>query len=571
MKKLLCVISAFAVLHGAQAQLTTFQTNGAPDKRHTVFAFTNAHIQADAETVIGNGTMLVQDGMITDIGTTVNIPKGAVVYDMQGKWIYPSFIDPYTTYGMPEPKRSPWTPGPQYFSARDGAYGWNDALKPETDASAVFSSDKKAAEEMRGLGFGTVMVYSNDGIARGTASCVTLNAEDGDNSVFVKQKVANCLSFDKGTSRQEYPSSLMGAIALLRQTYYDADWYRTAKNRKEFNLSLEAWNNVQSLPQIFETTDKWNVLRADKVGDEFNIQYIFKGSGNEYQRMNEMKNTNASFILPLNFPKAFDVSDPYDAEQIAYTDLKHWEMAPLNPGAFEKYGINFALTTSDLEDKKDFWENLRKAIKFGLSEKAALKALTTVPAQLLGIADKTGALKKGLLANFIITNGNVFTDDAVIWENWVKGKQYILRDANTVDVRGTYSMTVGGNPMTLDVEGDIFKPRGSFKKIDSIKGPVNVSCDGNRVDISWTYKKSGTTVLLTGLIDPKTKAMSGSGQEPDGTWIKWSATQTAPFTPKPEPKDTTAPDIPSLDDVIYPFAPFGRTIKDSLEIDRFQM
>lgn len=571
MKKCFAVVASFLFVFVLQAQTVTFPVNGATDNRHTVFAFTNAHIQQDPETIITSGTMLVKDGIIIEIGTAVTVPKGAVVYDMQGKWIYPSFIDPYTNYGMPEPKRGPYNPGPQYESTRQGAYGWNDALKPETDASRLFTSDTRVADEYRKLGFGTVMSFSKDGISRGTGACISLNAEDGDNAVVVKDKAAACYSFDKGTSRQDYPSSLMGSIALLRQTYSDADWYRTAKNRPEYNITLESWNAIQSLPQFFETTDKWNVLRADKLGDEFKVQYIFKGSGNEYQRIAEMKATNGSFIIPLNFPEAFDVEDPYDADLIDYAELKHWEMAPLNPSAFEKNNIPFALTASDLKDKKEFWANLRKAIKYGLTTKAALKALTQTPAQLLGISDKTGSLKKGMMANFIITNGDVFSEEVILWENWVKGHRYILKDYNTIDLRGTYNLSINNqNAQTLKIEGDVFKLKGTITS-DTAKEPANISLNGSSLNISFESKSKEGTIRLSGTVNTETMYLSGRGQMPDGTWVDWMATQTAKYIPKTETKDpAAASDLPTLDEVIYPFASYGRTKQDSLQIDKFQ-
>lgn len=569
MKKLYTAFASLLLAICIQAQTVTFPSNGAVDNRHTVFAFTNARIQQDPETVIEKGTLLVRDGQIIEVGPAVNIPKGAVVYDLQGKWIYASFIDPYTNYGIPEPKRSPggYT-GPQMESGRSGAYGWNDALKPETDASRLFSSDAKSADEYRRLGFGTVMSYNKDGIARGTAACVSLNAEDGDNSVIVKDKAAACYSFDKGTSRQDYPSSLMGAIALLRQTYSDAGWYRTAKNRPEYNITLESWNAIQSLPQFFETTDKWNVLRADKLGDEFNVQYVFKGSGNEYQRIAEMKGTKGSFIIPLNFPDAYDVEDPYDAEMADYAELKHWELAPLNPSAFEKNNIPFALTTSDLRDKKDFWANLRKAIRYGLSTKAALNALTSTPAKLLGVSDKAGAVRKGMMASFIITNGDVFSEDAIIWENWVKGHRYILRDYNTPDLRGTYNLSLNNETFTLKIEGDMFKLKGTVS-MDTVKEAANVTLSNGMVTISFDWKSKEGNVRLSGSVNAATLYMSGRGQYPDGTWVDWMATQTAKNPSKAETKAPNAADLPGLEDVIYPFSAYGRTMSDSLGYDNF--
>lgn len=112
-------------------------------------------------------------------------------------------------------------------------------MKPETDAAKIFTSNIKDAEELRNIGFGTVQSFNKDGIARGTSVCVTLNAEDGDNAVMVKDKATACFSLDKGSSKQDYPSSTMGAIALLRQTNYDAEWYRNEKDKKNLTLRLK--------------------------------------------------------------------------------------------------------------------------------------------------------------------------------------------------------------------------------------------------------------------------------------------------------------------------------------------
>src|SRR5690606_16416307 len=212
-------------------------------------------------------------------------------------------------------------------------------------------------------------------------------ASQKENFVLLKESAAAHYSFSRGSSAQTYPRSIMGVIALLRQTFLDAQWYKTMQASPEgmpanegINKGLKAWNENLNLPAIFEANDKWNDLRADKIGDEFGIQFIIKAGGNEYERIQEMKVSGASFILPLHFPKAMDVEDPNEARFVSLSDMKHWEMAPSNPASFEKAGIPFALTASDLEDTKDFLTNLRKAISYGLSEDKALESLTKIPA-----------------------------------------------------------------------------------------------------------------------------------------------------------------------------------------------
>jgi hypothetical protein len=169
----------------------------------------------------------------------------------------------------------------------------------------------------------------------------------------------------------------MGVIALLRQTYFDAQWYKQTANKKEYNINLEEWNNQQSLPQVFDAGGDWlHILRADKVGDEFGVQYIIKSKGDEYQRIAEVAKTKASLIVPLNFPKAFDVEDPYKADWVSLEEMKHWELAPTNAAALQKAGVDFAFTAADLEKKEEFLNALRKAVKYGLDSAVALKALT---------------------------------------------------------------------------------------------------------------------------------------------------------------------------------------------------
>ena len=399
----------FFITNSLMAQ-KTFPVNGIADPRETVFAFTNATIVQDADHTLEKATLLVLKDKIMAIGTNITVPSNAVVIDCSGKYLYPSFIDLYSDYGVPTPKREGggfnFNAPSQLTSNTKGAFSWNQALKPEVNAANLFTINDKDAETWRGAGFGSVLTHQHDGIARGSGVFVTL-ANTSDNFVMLKKKASAQYSFSKGTSTQSYPTSMMGSIALLRQAYLDADWYKSlpaGKPGEGENLSLEAWNQLQELPQIFEANDKWNCVRANRIASEFGKKYIIKAGGNEYQRINDMAFTKASFILPLNFPKPMDVEDPNDARYVSLENLKHWEMAPGNPAAFEKANINFCLTADGTKDSKTFFADLKKAIESGLSEKAALNALTKNPAQMINVYDIVGSLEKGKLANFIITD-----------------------------------------------------------------------------------------------------------------------------------------------------------------------
>lgn len=455
--KLLLTGLLFATMLQAQE---TFPVNGVADKREGCYAFTNATIVTNAQNTLTNATLIIRDGKIVSVGTTgIVIPKDAVVIDCKDKYIYPSFVDIYSDYGIAAPARGAggfnFNAPAQIASNTKGAYGWNQAIKPETDASRVFAVDDAKARTLREVGFGTVLTHVKDGIARGTGTVVTL-ANQNENLVMLKEKASAHYSFNKGTSTQSYPSSVMGSIALLRQSYLDAQWYKNKPAKEGVNFSLQAWNDNQSLPQIFEAEDKWNDLRADRIAKEFGSQYIIKGGGNEYQRIKDIAATKATYILSLNFPQAMDVEDPNDARSVSLGDMKHWELAPTNPSAFEKANIPFCLTTADLRDPKQFMTNLRKAIEMGLSEAKAMEALTKVPATLLGVYDKVGSLETGKLANFLITSGPIFSDKTTILHNWVQGDKYAVKEDAWYDIKGIYTLTLntpsGNVTYTLDVK-----------------------------------------------------------------------------------------------------------------------
>jgi hypothetical protein len=224
------------------------------------------------------------------------------------------------------------------------------------------------------------------------------------------------------------------------------NWYKNNADKEGVNLTLSAWNNSQNLPQIFEANDKWNALRADRIGDEFGVQYVIKTNGNEYQRIQEIAATKATLIVPVNYPMAMDVEDPNDARFVSLTDMKHWELAPTNAGSLEKAGINFCLTTADLRSAATFMSNLRKAIENGLSETKALEALTTAPAKTLGVSEMIGSLEIGKLANFIITTGNVFNEKTAILENWIQGNKYSVKAEHRLD------------EITLDIKSYLDQP-----------------------------------------------------------------------------------------------------------------
>ncbi len=541
----------------------TYPVNGSHDIRPGNYAFTNANIVVNANQTISNGTLLIKGQTIESVGTGTAIPKGYVVIDLKGKYIYPSLVDAFSTYGIPEVARAGAAGfgGARttiYTSTKKGPYNWNEAIRPETEVKNFFTADARKAADLRNIGFGSVHAVNRDGIARGTSAAVSLNDDKENNLILNAQSAAN-YSFSKGTSSNSYPSSLMGTIALLRQTHLDAQWY--TKQKEEFNISLDEFNKQQGLPQMFEADGWLNILRVDKIAKEFGKQYIIKSNGDEYQRLDDVKATGASLIIPINFPKAYEVEDPVDARNITLAMLKHWEMAPSNPSKLEKAGIRFALTSFGLESPRDFWTNLRTAIENGLTEKQALLSITEIPATMLGISNKVGSIEKGKLANFIITSENLFKSSNIIFENWVQGNRYVVNKMDVVDLRGTYALQIDGlGSMTLRIAGANGGTSASVERtgVDSLKATASFTRNGDWINIGFNSKKNPNgDVRLSGyLVNGSPITFKGDVLVNSAAAGTWSANFTEAFK-EPARRDEPRPALAATGNVTYPFVAYG--------------
>ena len=533
---------------------TTYPANDVATPRSGYYAFINAKIYKDAKTIINSATLIIRQGKIEAVGINLPLPKDAIIIDCKGKSIYPSFIDIYSDYGMSQvqPSMTTYRSPSQMLSNTKGPYSWNQALKTEVLHVKNFAVNDARAKEYRKLGFGSVLSHQLDGISRGVGLLTTL-AKEKENMVILKEKASVHFSFDKGSSTQDYPNSLMGSIALLRQHFLDASWYKTKPSQEGLNLTLQAFNENANLPQIFEVSDKWSVFRANKIASEFGVQYIFKAGGNEYQRIDEIKAIKSSFILPLNFPQAMDVEDPNDARFVNVSDLKHWELAPTNPAAFEKAGIPFALTASGLKDVSQFMPNLKKAIQNGLSEEKALEALTTTPASLLGVSSAVGSLETGKWANFLITTGPIFADKTVLVENWIQGSAYGISTDSKMELAGKYKFILGNQTVQLSVTGETGIYKAKLLGKDTLA--VEFSQKDQLVNLIYTSKADqGKKTRLSG--DFLGNSMLGTGTLGNGEWVSWQATREANAdTVSVKKRPAKSEEVGS---VVFPFNGYGQ-------------
>jgi imidazolonepropionase-like amidohydrolase len=251
-----------------------------------------------------------------------------------------------------------------------------------------------------------------------------------------------------------------------------------------------------------------------------------------------------------------DVEDPTDARYVSLATLKHWEMAPTNPAVMEKASINFALTTNGLKEISNFMANLRKAIAQGLSEQKAIEALTKIPATIAGVYDKVGSLDAGKLANFLVTSGPLFAEKTVVYQNWIQGSRYSVKEENWKDIRGKYKLVVNNDNYVMDVKMDGGKPAASVIGADTAK--ADISINDKLVKINFAFKKDSSLLnRLSGIIGEST--WTGTGESAAGKWINWSAIKTDTLNSEDSTRKKKGSTDKVTAEVTYPFNGYGST------------
>lgn len=556
MRSFVALLTALFLSMSAGAQSTApagHVAKVAPD----ITAFINATVHIDARTSIVNATLVVKDGNVLTAGAGIAIPPGAVVRDLKGFHIWPALIEPYSDLGLAA------STADERKAEVKAARHWNGALRADAHAHELLRYDVKQAAELRKQGFATVFTHRMDGIARGT-SAVLMLSDEALPKAMLRPDIAAHFSFRKGSSPDVYPSSLMGSIALMRQALLDARWVATQPEAPETDAVLTAIAQQMKGRVVCEASDRNDVLRWSKVLAEFQLPGIIKGGGDEYARLDAIRATGLPLIIPVLLPEAYDVDDPYDALEVSYARLKHWEMAPFNAALLDSARVPFAMTCSGRKDLKDLWKDMRRLVACGLDSARAIEVFTTDPARLFGVDDRLGALRPGMVANFLITSQHLLNERNTIHETWVHGVRFVLEDSELPRVQGIYDLHLGDAIWVLEVKGPSDKIEAFVRRAsepDSAKVKVSFERQGVLVGLAFAPKSDASaTQRLSGTIHANGGLWDGQGQRPGGQWFAWSAIRQAePGKDKKADADSTRAKPTEPGAITYPLVGYGWT------------
>ncbi len=522
----------------AAAQTGTERAPGLRDNTPRWHAITGARLVLAPGRVVENGTLVMKDGLIVAAGAGVPVPAGARVWALPGRTVHAGFIDLAANLGvpaafMPVPPPRPATLAaepaapPRPLSQRSSA-AKSRFLRAEQDLSAQLDRQPDAAKALRELGLLAVLATPQAGVWRGQGALVATGEAGDVKAAVITPRAAQHLAFEINRNPDNaWPTSLMGAVAMARQSLLDARWQRAAAGRSgaervEANATLAALAPVLDArqPVFFAAFDEQDGPRLARLRDEFGLRAVLHGTGYEYRRVQQLQAAKLPVIVPLNFPAAPDLGNPDSALDVPLATLQHWEQAPSNAAVLHRAGVPLAVTAFGLRDaKSQFWPRLRQAVRRGWPADAALAALTTAPADWLGESARLGTLSPGRIANVVVSRGDLFTsEEATIELVFVDGRPLPTEAFDRTDPRGTWA-----------VEGETWHVTGSAAqpKLQREGGACDLQPRGRDWIVRLPCGKAAEAGGLSIVAEPRGDVWTGTAQQGSGSLRPWQAKRVA--------------------------------------------
>jgi imidazolonepropionase-like amidohydrolase len=342
--------------------------------------------------------VLIKDGIIEYVGYSPSDTLNCLKIDGRGRHVYAAFIHPYFSPGIELPEKVD-APGPNPESEKEVLDLWpNDAVHPERWSWEAWFPSKETVDAWMKEGIGYVVPTLTDGLIQGSFPAVSLYGPN-QRPLPIKLHSAIGFSFDKGRSVQDYPSSLPGAAALLRQFIVDANYAEKHPKYIKYRRSLDAYLTLKNLPHFVQSPSAWDIPLWKQLFPNQNL--VFVEHGEAYRLSSTDLKKGDRLLLSCRLPSLPEVRDPLLIEKSDVIQLKEWELFPSLPKLLNQQGIEIALNPG--ENPEAFRKACGIFLQNGFDEDKLLESLTTRPAEWLGLEDQIGKIEKGFRAGLIIT------------------------------------------------------------------------------------------------------------------------------------------------------------------------
>ena len=513
--------------------------------RPSYYAITNVRVVSGAGAPIDGATVLLADGLITAVGTRVDVPADAWVLDGEGLTLYPGLIDAMTTMGQQQEESAGGAPGrggppggggPQVRGPED-----RPATTPWVSVADALVEDGRA-EKWREGGFTAAMTSPTDGLFPGQAALINLGGGELRERILATS-VAQRVNFRGSGGFRSFPGSLMGGLSYVKQVLSDTRHYTVTKalyeasplgrERPAYDRALEPLEMAltRGTPFLMPAQLGREIDRVLAIRAEYDLPTVIYGGQGAYARTTELEASGTPVLVSLNWPEAKKNRDP--EADTPFRTLYHRRMAPTTLAALAAAGVDFAVYSDTLSGPSKIFEKLRESIDAGLSDERALEALTSGPARIFGVDDRLGTIEKGKIANLVLATDWPWAEGSEITAVFVDGRKYEFReeeeegDPPASDVSGTWDLTMqsprGSRDMTAELEmkedgkvtGEISSDRGDTPidkgrmSGDLLHFKTTRSMGARSFTASWSLTVEGESLEGTMSAGPMSMEISG--------------------------------------------------------------
>lgn len=362
---------------------------------------------------IENGVLLIQEGKIVKIEKSIPIPTDAEIIDCHGKFVIPGMIDAHCHTGI-------FQDGIGMWETCDGCE-MTDPVTPHLRAIDAIHPGDMAFKDVMEAGVTTINTSpgSKNVINGQTAAIKTYGQRVEDMVVLAPSAMKLALGENPKRTygdQKKMPSTRMGIAGILREWLTKAkDYLEEQENYQRrsseyvvdkgglkgsvpprVDLRLQELGRVlkKEMPVHIHVHRADDILTALRIGEEFGLKVVLIHATEGYK----VADVLAERCVPCAVGPIFWSRVKYELRG----------MTPQNPGILSRAGVKVALQTDEMSSVRYITLNAALAVKEGMDEEEALKAITIYPAEILGIQDRVGSLEPGKDADVVVLSAHPF-------------------------------------------------------------------------------------------------------------------------------------------------------------------
>ncbi|MFO0587649.1 MAG: amidohydrolase family protein [Polyangiaceae bacterium] len=394
-----------------------FAKKGAKDDADKVIAIVGAQVYTGEGEPLDDAVVLVSGGKIKAIGKGIAVPAGAETVQAKGMVVTPGLVESLSDVGLRDVDLEP--------TANDTADEGKDRIRAAVRTADAYNPQSVVIPITRAGGITSVGVVPGGGVISGQSAWADLSGETATDALAATPLA---LHINLGTRSDPQGGSRGANVRVVREAFDDARAYQKNKAAWERNqsrpfsasrLDLEAL--TQSLggkkgspkvPVVFHVDRAASILTALAVAKEFDLTPVIAGGAEAWKvRTTLAKNKVPVIVSPL-------LAGPENFDQLGARDD--------NAALLQKAGVQVAITSGETQNARKLRQAAGNAVRAGMDHTAAIAAITRVPAEALGMADKYGTLAPGKIANLVVWSGDPLEIQTRVVSVYIRGEKQSL-------------------------------------------------------------------------------------------------------------------------------------------------